>query len=82
MKQHGLESTMENEEPGEAMPDKHTLDRHMSTLVDAEKIKGDPMMMKHLGPHMEKHQKAMSKITSLDQLKQVAKKKIAEPEMS
>ena len=81
MKKGGLEETMETESMGEdKAPEKHELDRHMSTLVDAEKIKADPNMMKHLRPHMEKHQQAMHKITSLDQLKAVAKKKQSEPE--
>ena len=81
MKKGGLEETMENESMDEgAAPEKHELDRNMSTLVDAEKIKADPKMMKHLRPHMEKHQAAMHKITSLDQLKMVAKKKQSEPD--
>ena len=61
---------------GDAMmapPDKHELDAHMSTLIQAEKIKGDKHIMKHLAPHMVKHGKATKKILSLDELKKHVK---------
>ena len=53
--------------------------------MEAEKIKADPDLMKALEPHIEKHKEAASKlghspVKSIEQLKAVAKKKLAQPE--
>lgn len=80
MKQPMLEGSPAEEASESPEYEKHELDRHMNTMIDAEKIKGDAKLMKHLAPHMEKHKAAVHKITSLTDLRAVAKKKIAEPD--
>lgn len=81
MKKKSLESTMEGMEAdgGEELH-QHEIDRHVNTLHEAEKIKGDSGLMKKLAPHIEKHKSSAGKITSLSQLKAVAKKKMQEPD--
>lgn len=65
--------------------EKHEIERHVGSLMEAEKIKADPDLMKALEPHIEKHKEAASKlghspVKSIEQLKAVAKKKLAQPE--
>lgn len=62
------------EEAKEPLQD-HELDMHHDTLMKAEAIKGNPHIMKQLKPHMEKKMGHMKKITSMDELKKVAKEK-------
>ena len=56
-------------------PAEHELDMHYKTLMDAEAVKGNPHIMKHLTPHMEKKMGHMKKITSLEGLKEHVKQK-------
>jgi hypothetical protein len=68
----GAESKdFESKEP----PSDAELDMHYKTLMDAEAVKGNPHIMKHLTPHMEKKMGHMKKITNLDQLKEHVKQK-------
>jgi hypothetical protein len=85
-----LKSTMVEGSPEEEMSEpkseemkeplsEHELDMHHDTLMKAEAIKGNPHIMKQLKPHMVKKMGHMKKITSLEDLKMVAKKKMMEP---
>jgi hypothetical protein len=65
---------MEHAEP----PSEHELDMHYETLMKAEAVKGNGNIMKHLGPHMEKKKGHIKKITSIAELKRVAKQKAME----
>lgn len=69
-----MEEKMESpaDEAKEA-PSEHELDMHHDTLMKAEAIKGNPHIMKHLGPHMAKKMGHMQKITSIEGLKAKAK---------
>lgn len=58
--------------------DEHELDMHHRTLMDAEAVKGNAHIMKQLKPHMEKKMGHLKKIMTLDDLKEVAKKKSME----
>jgi hypothetical protein len=58
---------------GQEPPDEYALDNAHKTLMDAENIKGNHHMMKHLKPHMEKKMGAMKKIMSIADLKKAAK---------
>ena len=70
-----------SEEAGESKElHDYEIANHIETLHKAEKLKGDEKMMKMLQPHIEKHKAAANKITSIAQLKAVAKQKISEPE--
>jgi len=58
--------------------DKYELENACDTLLKAEMIKQDAKMMEALKPYLEKKAKAtqeLTKITSIDGLKKVAKKK-------
>lgn len=66
------------DEDAKEPPSEHELDMHHKTLMDAEAVQGNPHLMKHLKPHMEKKMGHMEKIMSLAQLKAVAKKKAME----
>jgi len=63
----------------EELPD-HKIKDHVDTLHKAAMIQGDSKLMGQLKPHIEKHKAAAGKITSIEQLKAVAKKKISEPD--
>lgn len=73
----GEHDNMMNEDTSKGL-EKYEIENHIRTLHDAEKIKGDEALMKELRPHIEKHKASAGKITSIEQLKAVAKKKIAE----
>lgn len=60
------------EDDGEKLSD-HELDMHHDCLMKAEAVKGNPNIMKQLGPHMEKKMGHMQKITSIAGLKAKAK---------
>lgn len=60
------------------VPDEHELDMHMNDILRAEGVKANHKIMKHLKPHMEKKMEQMKKITSIDELKRVAKQKSME----
>jgi len=47
------------EEERKEKPTVHELDMHHRTLVDAEEIRNDPHIMKHLVPHMQKKATAL-----------------------
>lgn len=64
-------------------PSEHELDMHYETMMKAQKIKKDPHIMKHLGPHMDKKMEHMQSmmgehsakpITSIQGLKDKYKK--------
>ena len=55
--------------------DKYELESACDTLTRAEEIKADKKLMKALGPYLEKKKKA---ITSIEELRGVARKKILE----
>lgn len=59
-------------------PSEHELDMHYDSLMKAEAVKGNPHIMKHLKPHMEKKAGHIKKITSIDELKKVVKQKSME----
>lgn len=52
-------------------PDKYEIDNAMRTLLDAEEIKQNPHMMKHVSKHIKKKKKA---IESIDDLRKKAEK--------
>jgi len=77
----------DHENSHEAKLEKHEIDRHIGSLMEAEKIKGDAKLMKALQPHIEKHKEAAAKVgaehpapvKSIAQLKEKAKQKMSEP---
>jgi len=61
-------------------PDKWEIESWCRTLVEAEEIKADKDKMALVKPMMAKKAKAFSKISSLDDLREVANKKIKKEE--
>lgn len=61
-----MEEKMESaEEERKEPPTEHELDMHHKTLMDAESIRGDAHIMKHLKPHMEKKMGHMKKVMGM-----------------
>jgi len=76
MKEEAVEITVEKEEGDEKGYDKYELESCVDTLLRAEEIKADAKKMAALKPHLMKKKKALEGITSLEGLKEVAKKKL------
>ncbi len=65
------------EEKNEKDPEPYEIESAANHLMEAEKVKANPKLMKHVAYHLSQKQQAMKKISSLKELKAVAKKKIA-----
>lgn len=70
-------SLIDHDDPNRELKD-YELDNHMNDILRAETVKSNPNIMKQLTPHMEKKMGQMKKITSMDELKRVAKQKSME----
>lgn len=70
-------SMIDHDDPERELKD-YELDNHMNDILRAESVKANPHIMKQLAPHMEKKVGQIKKITSLDELKSVAKAKSLE----
>lgn len=60
-----------------AEPKDYEIESAANHLMEAEKVKANPKLMKHVAMHLAGKKEAIKKITSLKELKAIAKEKIA-----
>lgn len=65
MKPGATDAANDGDGQDEETPPDHQIEHWADTLMRAEEIKNDPKKMKHIGPHLEKKQKAIKSIADL-----------------